>query len=162
MQTEHLILRQLLQTDFDDFFEIISNNRIVDDMTPVTTKVQAQKLLDESLTLAKNNKKFTFSLILKETKKMIGFIELVLKDKITGELSCIVNSNYWNKGYGSEAMMEIQKFALEKMQLKRLCGVCNLFNYACSNLFKYVLGFEYKKTEQIDGKDYLFFEMIKK
>ena len=162
MQTDNLVIRQVNLQDIDDYFEIISSNKIADDMTPVVDKEKAMELLSQTLELSKQSKKFTFGMILKQNKKLIGFIDLAIKNNHIGELSCIVHPNYWNKGYGSEAMMEIQKFALEKMKLKGLCGVCNLFNSSCSSLFKNVLGFEYKKTEQVDGKDYLFFEMIKK
>ena len=162
MQTANIILRQVMLDDFEDFYEIISSNKITDDMQPVVEKQKAKDLLIKTLELAKQNKKFTFGMILKQNKKLIGFIDLAIKDKLTGELSCVVHPDYWNKGYGSEAMLEIQNFALEKMKLKRLCGVCSLFNSSCSSLFKNVLGFEYKKTEQVDNKDYLYFEKVKK
>ncbi len=158
MQTEQLIIRFIKPEDLDAFYSLVSNKKILDDMPLITNKSEAQKKLHKMLEDIKSGKSYTFALIYKKDNNFVGFIQLNIPEKTCGELSCVVHPDYWNKGLGSEGMLAIEKFALEKLKLTKLRGVCTAFNHACTSLFKNVLDFEYMSTQFINGKDYLFFE----
>lgn len=153
MQTEHLIIRQLGLYDINDFFEIVSDDRVKDDMTPVKSKSDAFDFIQKALL---DPRHFLFAFVLKG--KVIGVVSLKISEDKIGKLAMVMNPNFWNKGYGSEGMLAIEKFTLEKMKLCKLQAECNLFNSSCTQLFRSVLDFDYIKTEQIDGADVLFFE----
>lgn len=158
MQTEHLIIRYIKQTDFDGLFSVVSNKKIVDDMEVISSPEQAKQLLLEMIEGNNNKTQYTFALINKQDMCFAGFIRLNILENNCGELSCVMHPNYWNKGLGSEAMLVVERFALEKLKLNKLRAVCSLFNSACTSLFKTVLGFDYISTQLVNGKDYLFFE----
>ena len=158
MQTEQLIIRFIKNSDIDAFYNLVSNKKIVDDMPLVANKTDAEKKLAKMVEDTLSGKNYTFALIYKKDNKFIGFIQLNIPQNSCGELSCIIHPDYWNKGLGSEGMLAIERFALEKLQLKLLRGVCTAFNHACTSLFKNVLDFEYICTQFINGKDYLLFE----
>lgn len=158
MQTEHLIIRYIKEEDFDGLFSVVSNNKISDDMEIISSPEKAQQLLLKMIEGINNKSQYTFALINKKDMCFAGFIQLSIVEQSCGELSCVMHPNYWNKGLGSEAMLIIERFALEKLKLTKLRGVCSLFNSACTSLFKNVLGFDYISTQLVNGKDYLFFE----
>lgn len=158
MQTEHLIIRYIKKEDLDSLYSIVSNKKIADDMEIISSKEATEQLLSQMIEDNNNKTQYTFALICKQDIRFAGFIQLKPTKEQGGELSCVMHPNYWNKGLGSEAMLVVERFALEKLKLNKLCGVCSLFNSSCTSLFKNVLGFDYISTQQVDGKDYVFFE----
>lgn len=158
MQTERLNIRFLKQEDFESFFEIVSNKKSADDMAIIPDKLDAQQKFNRMIEQSKAKKRYSLALIHKSNNAFVGFVEIVLTEPECADLSCVIHPNFWNQGYGSEAMLLIEKFSLEKLHLKKLRAVCNSFNPSCTSLFKNVLGFEYLNTQYINGKDYLFFE----
>lgn len=158
MQTERLSIRLLKQEDFGNFFEIVSNKKIADDMAIIASEVDARQKFNQMINDCKLRKRYSLALIHKTSNAFVGFVEIVLTEPDCADLSCIIHPNFWNQGYGSEAMLIVERFSLEKLKLKKLRAVCNSFNPSCTSLFKNVLGFEYINTQYINGKDYLFFE----
>lgn len=158
MQTERLLIRLIKQEDFDYYYDLLCSKKIEEDLTPLKSKEEVEQFVASAISGAESGEKYIFSLFNKDDKKFVGYVELKVEDDDIGELKCVVAPNFWNKGYGSEAMIKIEQFAVEKLQLAKLQGTCTLFNSACTNLFKNVLKYNYIKTELVDGKDYLFFE----
>ncbi len=158
MQTENLIVRYLKMEDLDGFFSVISCDKNLEDMPLIKDRQDAKQKLEELVSQTKNGQNYAFALISKSSHQFAGFIQLNLTGKDSGELSCVMHPDFWNKGLGSEGMLLIERFALEKLKLTKLRGVCTAFNSSCTSLFKYVLGFDYVTTEFIDGKDYVIFE----
>lgn len=158
MQTERLLIRLIKREDLYYYNDLLCSQKIQDDLTPLESLEEVKGFVDSALLDAENKRRYVFSLFNKEDKKFVGFVELKVSSDDIGELKCVVCPNFWNKGLGSEAMTKIDQFAIEKLQLPKMEGVCSLFNSSCTSLFKNVLKYDYIKTDSVDGKDYVFFE----
>ena len=158
MQTERLLIRLIKKEDLNYYYDLLTSQKIQEDLTPLKSIDEVENFVNLALEDAGNKQRYVFSLFYKENKKFVGFVELKVNNNDIGEIKCVVCPNFWNKGLGSEAMIKINQFALEKLQLSKMQGICSLFNSACTNLFKNVLKYDYIKTDLVDGKDYLFFE----
>ena len=53
----------------------------------------------------------------------IGGIGLRIKQKYYAEVGYWIGEEYWNCGYGSEALKQIEKIAFEELSLGRLCAI---------------------------------------
>lgn len=160
MQTDRLIIRQILHEDLDDFYEIVGSEKVVLDMVPAVNRAQAQEMIIQRLENARLGKMLSFGGFLKEDKKMIALVDLTIINKDSAGIFCLTNPDYWNQGYGREITSEVIKFAVEKLYISKISGKCNSFNAACTTLLEKVIGMEYVSTEYINGKDYLYFEKV--
>ena len=73
---------------------------------------------------------FIFAIEQNMTQKFIGLISIKLgKEKFkSGEVWYKLHADYWNKGYGTEALHEILNFGFEKLQLHRIEAGCAVDN----------------------------------
>jgi len=67
-------------------------------------------------------KQYNFGVTLKQTGKVIGMIGLRAFDRFgkKAEVGCWLGKKYWRKGFGTEAMNAIIRFAFAKLKLVRL------------------------------------------
>jgi RimJ/RimL family protein N-acetyltransferase len=68
----------------------------------------------------KNGKSFIFAIINKETDLYIGNIEIKITSQSSrrGEIGIVIfNKNYWNKGFGTESIKILLKFAFNNLNL---------------------------------------------
>ena len=70
----------------------------------------------------KSREGYPFAIYLKSEKKVIGGISLDKVDKFQGKagVGYWLNEEYWNQGYGSEALKAILDFAFKKLKLRRI------------------------------------------
>lgn len=88
---------------------------------------------------------YRFAIELKETNELIGTGLIYYEDEVESwEISYNLGKKYWRKGYATEAMREIIKFAEKKLHLKEIVGRHAKENPASGNVMK-KLGFLYEK-----------------
>ncbi|MCE2612782.1 GNAT family N-acetyltransferase [Flavobacteriaceae bacterium D16] len=135
LQTKRLFITPVCLADLDKIHELHS--------LPETDRFNTLGI-PESLSqtkelvrgwIAKNNdqenKYFTFKIALAESRKFIGLIALNLglpKYK-NAEVWYKLHSDFWNKGYATEALNKILEFGFSELKLHRIeagCAVQNL------------------------------------
>lgn len=102
-----------------------------------------------------------FIILHKITKEIIGFGGLHYK--IEGgnvNISYIINSSHWKKGYGTEACQELLKYGFEYLKLDQIAGEIDPNNEASINLIK-KCGFEYNRVFNYKGIKRLEYIMTK-
>lgn len=130
LETKRLILRNFIEEDLDDFYDYASKEDVGPraGWNPYTDKDSAKNYLEKAM-----KRPFQFAIVLKEKSKVIGCIEIencdrekfgIAKDNDIKEIGAVLNSDYWNKGYMTEAMQEIIKYCFEQLKLKEV--------YACN------------------------------
>lgn len=128
IETKRLMLRNYKETDIDDYFEYVSQPDVGPrcGWQPYTSKDEAMKRL-----LLEASKPYQFAIVLKESNKVIGSVEIMnLKDNskypfldsIEGvkEIGCLINQDYWNNGYMTEALEVIIATCFEVLDYKAL------------------------------------------
>lgn len=134
LESERLILRPMVETDLQDFYEIFSSDevgRFVNKMSyDAVEKYFAKKKKSEP-------NPFSFAVVLKENEKMIGTCGIKHnKENNFGELSYVFNANYWSKGYCTEACKMVVKYAFEVGNLHRIEADCFADNYASDKILR--------------------------
>lgn len=127
LETKRLILREWKQGDQKQEIEGINNLNVSKWLLVVPypyTKKDADWWVNHCIEKYKKKKKegYPFAIELKEGKKVIGGIGIDKIDKSQGKASVgyWIAEPYWKKGYGSEALRELLKFAFDKLKLRRI------------------------------------------
>lgn len=127
LETEKLILREWKQGDQKDSIKGLNNLNVTKWLLLVPypyTRKDANWWIKHCIEgyNKKKREKYQFAMELKEKKEVIGGIGIDKVDKLQGKASVgyWIAEPYWNKGYGSEALNEILKFAFDKLKLRRI------------------------------------------
>ena len=116
--TERLLLRPFTENDLQDVFEYTSDEETVKYLTwPAHTN------MEHTLKIIRNYyiNPYIYAIELKYNKKCIGTIDFRMdfnNDK--AGFGYVLNRNYWNKGYMSEALFTLMEFYFEKLDINRI------------------------------------------
>lgn len=179
LKTERLILRKFKEDDFDDYYEMISPFAKEYFIIKNTQKAFKQGLVNEmpsfifkypeiieNINNEKNNfdcilkRKDEYAICLNSNQKLIGEISLSLpgyyipKDFSpiwSREIGVILNKDYRNKGYMTEATKCIVKYIMTETELRALYARILSDNGASMKLFdKCGFKFLYEREEDIN------------
>lgn len=121
---------------------------------PVSQKEQAAWY--ERAVVDKNNLRFT--IVIQETQEAIGMLNLVDIDWKNGSaFHGIRLKSGKGKGYGTDAVMTLMKYAFEELRLVRLDGSFIEYNYPSQKLYEkcgWVIEGTKKKAYYKEGKHY--------
>ena len=158
IETERLILRELQLDDIEDFYEYAKNPN-------VTSMVNWEPHLDKEMSLIflasfiKN--KDVWAIEAKENKKVIGHLK-IYPDENRGKFSerngaklitYALSEDYWGKGYMTEVVKRVVKYAFDEMNIELLTA----FHIPCNIRSKRVIekcGFQYEVTIEQGYKYY--------
>ena len=124
LETERLILRKILPSDYIDMYEYSSNEEVTKYLlwsvhpSPEYTKQYIEYLQSRY----KIGDFYDWAITLKDTKKMIGTCGFSKFDysNNSAEIGYVLNSAYWNNGYCSESVSKIIAFGFETLKLNRI------------------------------------------
>jgi ribosomal-protein-alanine N-acetyltransferase len=148
MQTSNLIIRKFDNNDFTDFSELIRDKMssiyaIYDHIYP-TDDNSLKKILD----YFSSTDEF-YAVELKSSTKVIGFLALnSCEEQSVRNLGYCIHSQYQGKGYGTEAVSEIIRYAKEELKVSKLITGTAKNNIPSGRLLSAV-GF--KKTGESKG-----------
>lgn len=129
LKTERLILRPVgkKKTDLADMIEGCNNINVTKWLLVLPcpyTKKDALSWIKHCKENERKKKKksYEFSIELKSEKKVIGGLGLSSIDKVQGvaTVGYWLNTKYHQKGYGSEALGAVLKFAFNELKLRRI------------------------------------------
>ena len=119
IDSKNILLRRFKKSDAGDMFEYSS-----DEETLKYLGWDALKTIDEAKISIIDfcwSKQGVFAIELKENKKMIGSIDLTVEpNHEKAILGCILNREYWGKGYMTEALSAVLRLCFEKLELNRV------------------------------------------
>ena len=151
MQSERLLYRRFLKSDYKDLFEYLSIAEVVK-YEPYDT-LSLKQCVDEAKSRADSQN--YWAVILKDEGKMIGNIFFKRKEPLkfaTYELGYIFNRRYWGQGYATEASRRIISYGFEQLSAHRIIANCNQENERSWRLMER-LGM---RREQAAKKDIFF------
>lgn len=131
LETKRLVLRQFNMEDLEDFYNYASNENVTKFLT-----WNPHKSIGESKNLLKNkftkydDETFRWGIILKVENKLIGSIDVVNLNKANEivEIGYVLNINYHNKGYMSEAFNEVIRYLFNEVNIKEIQACFQLEN----------------------------------
>lgn len=159
-ETDRLILRELLHTDAEDFFELDSDPavHIYLGNNPIKSKEEAEDLI------AKIRKQYIdygigrWAAIEKSSGKFIGwsglkFINIPENGHVNFyDVGYRLIPRFWNKGYATESAMAAIKYGFEAIGMEEIIGTANVENKASRKALE-KCGLQYVETFVMRGID---------
>ncbi|KAA0563497.1 GNAT family N-acetyltransferase [Bacillus sp. CH30_1T] len=120
--TERLLIRNFEFKDWEGVYQYTSKQSVMKYMPEgVLSKEETQEFIKENI----NKIAQKFPVILAENKILIGHIEFFKYfGEHTYEIGWVLNPEYCNKGYASEAALGVLKYGFEELDLHRIVATC--------------------------------------
>ena len=136
LETDRLILRLMRESDFDALHLIFTDPKVMAAFNhPSFTREQMQRWLQLNLDHQHQYGYGLFSVILKETRELIGDCGLEQMDDMdAAELGYDFRSAFWNQGYATEAARAVRDYAFDVLQLPQLISLIRVGNLASSRV----------------------------
>ncbi|WP_394776216.1 GNAT family N-acetyltransferase [Flavobacterium sp.] len=166
IETERLLLRELLISDVDGMFELDSNPKV-----HLFLGNKPVKDIEESLDQIKNIQKQyknlgigRWAVILKETNEFLGWSGIKLikneinKHKDFYELGYRFIEKHWGKGYATEAGKAFIDYAFNVMKVEALYAYADAGNENSRKILE-KLGLHYVNSFQYEGELEVWYEL---
>ncbi|WP_035647979.1 GNAT family N-acetyltransferase [Flavobacterium sp. ASV13] len=166
IETERLLLRELLLSDADGMFELDSNPKV-----HLFLGNNPVKKLEESIEYIhfaqKQYKDFgigRWAVILKETNEFLGWSGIkFITDEINGhknfyEIGYRFIEKYWGKGYATEAGKAFVDYAFNEMKVDALYAYADAGNENSRKILE-KLGLQYVNSFEYEGETEVWYEM---
>lgn len=145
LETERLLLRNLLESDAKVVFDCFSNEDVLRyyGQKPLTNIEQVKHIVRNFAKEYDEQKAIKWGIELKETKEIIGtigFHNLSIEHKRT-EIAYALLPSEWRNGYVTEAILKVISYGFEEMDLTRIGAIVFTENKA-SNALLTKIGFE--------------------
>ena len=139
LETKRLIIRIFNINDIRDAFEYLSDKIVMEYIEPVMSYNKVEYFIKEHGIKNKN----IYAIVIKDVNKVIG--HLIFKEynnKNEYEIGWIINKDYWNKGYATEASKCIINYGFEVLKLFKIVGETEKENIQSIKLLE-KLGMQY-------------------
>jgi [ribosomal protein S5]-alanine N-acetyltransferase len=130
LETERLILRPMLDSDFEALYLIFTDINVMAAFNhPLFTQEQMQRWLQRNLDHQNEFGYGLFSVIRKETGGLIGDCGLEQMQAMgAAELGYDLRSDVWNQGYATEAAIAVRDYAFDVLRLPQLISLIRVGN----------------------------------
>ncbi len=167
LETERLILREILQEDAEAFFAMDSNPEVVKyvGIKPLTDINQSVKMIESIRNQYIENGIGRWAVVRKEDRKLVGWSGLKLIKEINNhqniyDLGYRFTPEYWGIGYATETSIAVLNYAFNEMKLNKVFAYADVENDASNHVLK-KLGFEEKDTFIDEGDNCFWYELKK-
>lgn len=163
IETERFFIRRIKDSDIQDVFNILSDEETIKTLNMDIHKTikDTELLWDDYKNGIKENTKFPYSIIEKNTQKFIG-IFLFKKDLYNDnsyEFTIYLEKEYWGKGVYTEILPDMIKIAFEKIKTQNFRGYAMEKNKASIKVLSRS-GFELEKIFKVDGIEDIIYSYI--
>lgn len=136
LETKRLILRPMEADDFDDLLLIFTDPNVMASFGgELFTREQMQRWLQRNLAHQEKFGYGLFSVIHQESNNLIGDCGLEqIEDQGTAELGYDFRSDFWNRGFATEAATAVRDYAFEVLELPRLISLIRVGNLSSSRV----------------------------
>jgi len=125
IETERLLLRQLQMEDVYEYYERLFGDgdvcryMLFDPHQDISESLES---LQRKLDRYEEGNYYCWGVQLKEGEGLIGLIELVRLNEQDSSCSFayLLGCGYWNRGYGTEMLKAVIRFAFEELELERI------------------------------------------
>lgn len=162
IETPHLIMRDLQETDLQPFFALSSDPAITQFQTylRMENEEQAAEWLKNA---AHHNQQqpreaYNLAIIRKQDQQWIGWIGMGQpKDKSLGDLDFgyALSRHYWGMGYMTEALRGLIDFSFRELGIRSMFGACEMENVASARVMEkagFRLSATYEEADEATGR----------
>jgi len=125
IETERLLLRQLRLEDVYEYYERLFGDGDVSRymrFDPHQDISESLESLQRKLDRYEEGRFYCWGIARKDEDDLIGLIELLRLDETDNSCSFVymLGCNYWNRGYGTESLKAVVRFAFEELEIERI------------------------------------------
>lgn len=146
--TKRLLLRPFHFNDVQDVFDCWESDPEIAKYMFWTSHhdiEKTKKWIDYEIKKINKDDWYRFAIVLKKTNELIGTGLIYYEDEVACyEIAYNLGKKYWQKGYTTEAMQEIIRFAKKELDIKEIIGRAAEENSASIKVLN-KLGFQYEK-----------------
>lgn len=164
IETERLIIRAYTIEDATGLYETINDNEVLkyipEEPISIEQAKKAIRWLMSNYKISVNaDFKYSFPIIIKDNGEYIGWcgIGYLDYDKSKTEIYYTLKSEYWGKGYATEAMKAIVDFTFNEFKMEKLVAVVKPENIGSIKVIE-KLGFSYKCIVKDVPSEFKFYE----
>jgi len=165
IETERLLLRELLPTDDVGMFELDSNPQVHIYLgnKPVTSIEQVREAIANIRQQYLENGIGRWAVILKETNEFIGWSGLKLEKNVNGyerfyDLGYRFIQKHWGKGYAYETAKAFVDFGFNEMKLEKINAYADFDNLASRRVLEKV-GMRFVNAFDDEGTQEAWYEI---
>lgn len=139
LETKNLILRRFKESDAQGVYDSFINQDdylyyFHQEKRSLEEEKKSLKGIDEKY---KDNSYYNWVIVLKESNTIIGRANLMVEEyNECVEINYAIDDRYSRKGYMSEALNEIIRFAFEEMEVNRFESCCVIENIASKRVME--------------------------
>jgi RimJ/RimL family protein N-acetyltransferase len=118
-----ILLREFRTGDVDDAFRVVGDERVTKFLSfDSRSYKQAAAMISAAVARTSDNPRSEYYLAVATPDKdrLVGFIRLALGGVAAAKLGYAVAADHWGKGYATEAVQIMLKFAFERLELHRV------------------------------------------
>lgn len=165
IETERLVLREIIPEDAEAFFEMDSNPEVVKyvGIKPLTNISQSIENIASIRNQYIENGIGRWAVICKDDGKLIGWSGLKLIKQINNhqnihDIGYRFSPEYWGKGFATESSIAVLNYAINKINLNKVYAYADIENEASNHILR-KLGFEEKGTFLDEGDQCFWYEL---
>ena len=148
LATERLTLREYQEADFAAVHSYASDMDVVRYMEFGPNNEEDTRHFLQMRVLQQNERprrNYDFAVTLKNTGDLIGAcgINITQPEHIEASLGYILNKQYWNQGFITEACMKVLQLAFRDLKIHRICATCDPLNVASRRVMEKI-GMKYE------------------
>jgi [ribosomal protein S5]-alanine N-acetyltransferase len=162
IETSHLIMRDLQETDLQPFFALSSDPAITQFQTfiQVENEAQAAEWLKNAArhNLKQPREAYNMAVIRKQEQQWIGWIGMGSpRDTSLGDLDFgyALSRQYWGMGYMTEALRGMVDFSFRELGIQSMFGACEVENVASARVMEkagFRLSATYEEADEVTGR----------
>ncbi|MGN7408712.1 GNAT family N-acetyltransferase [Sporosarcina sp. SAFN-010] len=140
IETDRLILREVIKEDSNDMFAYLSDKDVVKHMglDPFQTEKDVLEEIEWYQKIFKDSTGIRWGIAHKDNGRVIGscgFLNMQPKHSRT-EIGYELSKEYWGKGIASEALEAVVKYGFQHLQLERIEALIEPANFASLKLLE--------------------------
>ena len=158
VETERLILREILPTDVDGLFQLDSDPMVHRYLyaKPIENKEQVTAMINFIRQQYVDNGIGRWAIIDKESNNFIGWTGLKFVRELTNnhinyyDLGYRLNQKYWGHGFATESAIASLKYGFEKLNLNQIYAMADCENLKSNNVLTKA-GLKFIETFELQG-----------
>ncbi|WP_298155303.1 GNAT family N-acetyltransferase [Flavobacterium sp.] len=168
LETERLILREVLSTDVDKFFELDSNPNVHKYVgnKPVKDKKEVEKIIQNLQQQYAENGIARWAVIDKTNNELIGWSGIkLIREPMNNhhnfyELGYRFIERFWGKGFATETTIALVDYAFENLNTENIYAICDIENIGSKNVLEKT-GLKLVEIFDHEGTAHNWFKMTK-
>lgn len=125
IETDRLILRPLLESDFEALKSIWGDPETMAFYAEPYSDERIKEVLTKQITTYENNGYGLFAVLEKSSDSLIGDCGITIQD-IDGtkefEIGYHFKKQFWGNGYAAEAATAVKRYGFEELKIEKLCS----------------------------------------